>query len=402
MKEMKIILAAILFGLIVTLTLGMVYLLKNDTNRNSFFSFGLNNGWDMLNNDWEKCTLQNTTKVDISEIKKIDINYNKTRFDMVLVPTEGNNLIVEEYFSREVDKDKLGKVNKNGNTLLIEQRYNTQNYFIKMNDRTMGYIKVYVPIKEYEKLTELEVSATSGNIELLEWDRMKRNHTLDIIDLASVSGKISASYLNAKDIHIFSNSGDLIMDELYGDTKLGTTSGDIEIAVIDGKKHQITTTSGNVKVKDIVGDAQLSSTSGDQRITSVKGNLDVSGTSGNQYVKDVTGNLSMGAVSGVLAAENLTGEGKFETTSGNISVSVAKWQGNINATSVSGIVNITLPEDSAFSFEANSVSGRISTFCDEQLSFNIRKTTANGTVGEKPDYHIKANTTSGNIKVNNP
>ena len=47
----------------------------------------------------------------------------------------------------------------------------------------------------------------------------------------------------------------------------------------------------------------------------------------------------------------------------------------------------------------NTTSGDIDTSFDDKLSFNKRRTSASGNVGQDLQYRIKANTTSGDIKI---
>ena len=69
-------------------------------------------------------------------------------------------------------------------------------------------------------------------------------------------------------------------------------------------------------------------------------------------------------------------------------------KGNSNK---NGNIDLTLPQDLEFKFEATTKNGSVSTSFQERI--NIDGRTAYGTIGNKPAYTVKTETGNGNINV---
>jgi DUF4097 and DUF4098 domain-containing protein YvlB len=167
-------------------------------------------------------------------------------------------------------------------------------------------------------LDELEVSTTSGDIDLMQ------DLAMDRIAVSSTSGDIDGQNLHATEsLSVSSVSGDIrcFSVDSDGKTSATTTSGDIDINEIGGQTVQLRTTSADIFTSVHVandGKATVSSASGDVTLQF--------GTPGNLTIeaKTVSGNIG---VNGEYREEGTT----FSETlgNGNALVAVSSISGDI-------------------------------------------------------------------------
>lgn len=196
---------------------------------------------------------------------------------------------------------------------------------------------------------------------------------------SSTSGDLFLRNISARKINASSVSGRISIDHAMGEVLVSTTSGDIMMEQADGK-------------------LDASSTSGDIIIASGKGDRSVSTVSGYIKIEDMEGKFDVGTTSGSIRIEGSSASGMVDTISGDIVISLQELTGNLDANTVSGEVSLPLPGDKGFSLEFDSVSGDCNTFFDDQLSFNKRRTNANGDY-EGGGNRITVSTTSGSLRI---
>lgn len=204
------------------------------------------------------------------------------------------------------------------------------------NSSFTRYAEVYLP-QEYQ--ANLTVTTTDGNI-----DMSNIALTLNSLRIDSTSGTVQLDNANATVLHLSSTSGKLDLGNITGEQiKLDTTSGKMICEKLNGAVTY-TSTSGDIDVKSAIG-------SGSYRANN-SGKLNVSYT-------DVTGDLS------------------FFNKNDNI--------------------ELTLPQDLEFEFEATTKNGSVSTSFQDSIRIDGR--TARGTVGSSPTVTVKTETNNGNIVV---
>jgi DUF4097 and DUF4098 domain-containing protein YvlB len=177
--------------------------------------------------------------------------------------------------------------------------------------------------------------------------------------------------------------------------------------------------SGNVDVEGPGGPVDLSAISGDVNLRKAAKGGDCSTISGNLAVSGVTGDLFLKSVSGDIKATQVKGSVQGETVSGNLEmldVSEASavrlktlsgdvvYRGRINRAgtyslkSHSGGIDMFLPADSAFDFEAETFSGDIATDFDVKVVGKISEKEMSGVVNGG-GASVKISTFSGDIKL---
>jgi hypothetical protein len=213
----------------------------------------------------------------------------------------------------------------------------------------------------------------------------------------SLSYRISVP--SAAQAEIKTASGDSDIAGLGGAVKLTSVSGDVQARELAGGLT-VGTTSGEVELRDVAGRLDVSTISGDVRLSD--GNVDgasVTTTSGEIQLRGVAGALDLSSISGDITVQDARdGRLTVSTTSGGLEYTGSLARGGTNTiSSISGDVELRLPEDSSFSLDASTVSGELSSDFDLRDGQPSRRELS-GTVGEG-EITLKIETTSGNISV---
>ncbi len=198
------------------------------------------------------------------------------------------------------------------------------------------YVEVYLPVSYHQNIT---ISTTNGDIDLSNLDL-----DVSMLRVDSTSGTVQLNSAVASSVH------------------LSSTSGTLKLGSIRGKQIRLETTSGNVTCSELNGDVTY--------IT----------TSGNADIKSAIG-------AGSYKANN----------SGKLSVAYTDVDGNLSFFNKNGNIDINIPADLEFNFEAATKNGSIDTTFQENITINGRMTS--GTVGDNPTVTIKAETNNGDIQV---
>lgn len=158
--------------------------------------------------------------------------------------------------------------------------------------------------------------------------------------------------------------------------------------------------SGNIRWKNTEAEKiSIQAGSGNLHVENLKGRITLHTGSGNITGEKLEGSIDAEAGSGNVRLEEFVGEGKIETSSGNVTVKAESLTGDLAFRAGSGNVNVTIPDDASFHFQAETGSGNIWTDFDQKLSYNKKGNLAQGDVGERPGFHVKAKTNSGNVSV---
>ena len=381
MKGFKIALIAVL----TTLAVGLVIVLAGVLSGGfGGLSWGVN--WPLMGGYrimpdggavFGNATLQAETELKGDNIREISVDFEKTGCDIFFLPSKDDSIRVKEYYTKEIDEDRRAQINMTGGSLVIKQRLNTGLRTSIQN--VSGYVEIYIPGTVYCVLKKLDVSTTSGDVSLPKWDGADELN-MDKLEISTTSGDIDVDWMRAEEGKINSTSGSVTMGVMFGNLSMNATSGDMEVSEIEG--HLV-----------------MNGTSGSQSAGIVRGDLDMGSTSGDLEAEYVSGDVKMNTVSGWQRVGGMAGKGSFGSTSGDITVKVEELNGSLDFESTSGDIQITVPSGSSFTTDINTTSGDIDTSFDDKLSFNKRRTSASGNVGQDLQYRIKANTTSGDIKI---
>ena len=258
--------------------------------------------------------------------------------------------------------------------------FNTENYMINFRDRNNfeGNSIDEVTTFGIDQLKEIYVHSVSSDISVFSTDEediriyfygrsaLKSEKALPklITKLEGSKLKIEIEYPKV----LFYNA-DVVLDvyipqDYMENIIIDTVSADVDISNLDLNNFQCKTVSGDLKVKTLGSD-----------------NLTLKTTSGEVNIMDFRGNLEANSVSG------------------DISIRYGVFDNNIDVKTISGQVEIDLPQNAEFYLKTNTVSGEVvAKFPITIISFN-KMNQLEGTVGTG-DNNIIIDTVSGDIYIN--
>ncbi|HEU4324726.1 MAG TPA: DUF4097 family beta strand repeat-containing protein [Roseiflexaceae bacterium] len=204
------------------------------------------------------------------------------------------------------------------------------------------------------------------------------------VTIRTTSGDITISGLEGGEAalpDLTTVSGSIEARELSGGLKASTTSGDLDLRDVAGRL-EVQTSSGEVSLQDgALSGAQVRTTSGDIDLRGALGRLELNSTSGEISVRDVR--------DGVL---------NISASSGDISYQGSLAVGSHQVSTVSGGVDLRLPEDSSLRLHATTVSGELSMEGFEGQRIEETRRELNGNVGDGA-ADVSVVTTSGDVEV---
>ncbi len=269
---------------------------------------------------------------------------------------------------------------------------------------------------------EVNLTNVSGNIEVRTWDRNEVKINALKISKASTVAKAKE---NAAMVEIVvEKDGNMLRIETeYPERKRGWREDSINVSVnynltIPAKASaKITSVSGSVDLEKIGGAAKVKAVSGDVTINEAHKGVDLEAVSGSINAQNVTGDAYLNAISGGINAEGIRGSIKASVVSGTIELRDVSDADNVSANSVSGrivyegqinrggrytlsghsgSVEMIIPSDSAFEFEATTFSGRIQSDFEIKVSGLMNKRKISGVVNNGGAV-VKLTTFSGNV-----
>ncbi len=286
-------------------------------------------------------------KKEVSEASVKNLNFGLAWENLEIQETYSNSIDIEIYCN---NRKAAPRVKASGSTLYID----TNSSF---TIGTRCTVIVYIP--QHKKFNEIELKASSGNIQV-------------------------KSLLSAQKIYITASSGEISSTQgLYADTiKLRASSGDIEANNLDANDFTAETSSGEITIKDYTGSTGT--------LTATSGEIEVNG----------------------FAAEYTS----FKTTSGEIEVRKLDCD-YFDAKSSSGAIYLELINAPLAKSSVRSTSGSLDIIMPENASFEVSSHSNSGSFKNKftnnkfvprDTYHEKINgggpllelsTTSGSIEL---
>jgi len=224
------------------------------------------------------------------------ININWVAGDVTVIPYDGEEVKITEFAQRELRNNEQMHVSNTNGVLRINFR-ERGNHRGRMPRKNL---EVFVPQSLSKNLADLTINSTSGSIEAAGFETSS-------LSISTVSASIKIS------------------DIVSSDITAGTTSGSINAASLRAGRLNASSVSGAINISDAnVPTVDVSTTSG---AISLAGTLDVINTS---------------------------------TISGGVSIRSSTVPGRIDSSSVSGGVNVYIPNEGEITVSHSAVSGRFS------------------------------------------
>jgi hypothetical protein len=254
----------------------------------------------------------------------------------------------------------------------------------------------------------VEVSNTSGSVDISGWDRAEVSvhgeigegvervdvtstpgHTLIKVVLPGNSGRDGEAKLHIQiprdsELHLATVSADSHISAVQGVQRLNAVSGDVSTEIA-GSDLELKTVSGDVKIK---GHGQSA-------------RLHVSTVSGDVHLEHGAGDLEISSVSGTLGVTlDLARSLHARTTSGDLRFEGKLTRGaSFDAASVSGDLNVRASADGGYSYEVSTFSGDIGDCFDaKREKSGIVGHSISGSRGEGAG-HMRLKTMSGDIEL---
>ncbi len=350
----------------------------------------VNRGGVWVTSGFYNLELVNEQTASLDGIDTISIEYHAD--DVEFFMNDTNDLVLKEYMSFTPDEDQLTRISQSGSKLKLEGRIRDDiNWFIHPNRGSR--MEIYLPADYHGAI---DTSTSSGDVS------SSLSLSLTELQVSATSGDIEFNEVTAARIGFSTSSGDITVSKAEGDRQLSATSGDIELYGGAGDTY-VATSSGNITVEASTGALEAEASSGNIRIKGSSGEKKLGTTSGNITVEDADGYITATASSGNIKGSDLAGAGRFETTSGDMQLDFADApeaiQDDIIIDASSGDAELTLPSSLQFHFNADSSSGSIRTDFDDLLDFNEDRNHADGSIGTAPNIKLQISTTSGDIEV---
>ncbi len=194
------------------------------------------------------------------------------------------------------------------------------------------------------------------------------------------------------------------------DYKLWIPSGaSVEVKSISGDVD-FESLGGAVKARVISGSVVLRKAAAGADLTTVSGELTLEDVAGNVYLKTVSGSIEAVRVKGSIEAESVSGEIRMREVSGAAGVNAKTLSGDVDylgrleakgrysLKSHSGNVRMSLPADSAFSFDAETFSGVVDSDFKIEVSGKISPREVHGTINGG-GAEVQLSTFSGSIDL---
>ncbi len=213
----------------------------------------------------------------------------------------------------------------------------------------------------------VEISNISGSVTVNGWDR----------DEVAVTGTLGRG---TERLDFSGSNGRTTIKVVLPHFSHHVDGSDLEVRVPAGSQLDVKTVSASIGVDKVSGKVHLESVSGPIDLAGGAGNFDAKTVSGEVRIsgagaagraKSVSGRITLRGVAGAVEASSVSGELKvtggevtsveLETTSGEIAFDAALARdARLEAKSVSGAIDLTLPADVAADFDVTSFSGEIS------------------------------------------
>jgi DUF4097 and DUF4098 domain-containing protein YvlB len=233
--------------------------------------------------------------------------------------------------------------------------------------------------RENAQLVTIEITKEGSTLRIeTKYPERRRSWGDDSLNV-SVSYKL---WIPGKaSLEVSSVSGDVTIDPLGGKCSVNSISGDVEVRGAAG--IDVDLTSGELVVKDIAGDAYLKTISGDIRAEKIRGSVESETVNGDIDLLDVS---EAGRVEGKTISGDITYRGDIRP------------QGQYRLKAHSGDIEMIIPADSGFDFEATTFSGSIDTDFEIKVMGKISQKEIKGTAG-KGGATVRLTTFSGNVDL---
>ena len=307
----------------------------------------------------------NEFSINLSNITELHFNYRIG--DLIILPTDSDQLIVKDLMSRDIPK-LYSTVEKVGNVIKVTQGPR------KLVGLFKNKILLFVPNKYASFLT---IRSQSGKVTLIGLKSQC------MLDLTTISGHVLLSNLKVQRFQADVKSSNLLMTHCTSqDLHINSHSGNIKAEAIKTLSQEegivFSTSSGNVNLKDIDSYS-----------------LQINSKSGNLHLDNIVAQTEIETASGSIKFSNISKSCEIHSHSGNCKLRLnSQFASNIDVQNKTGNINLELPtENFPLQFHAQTRLGPINLPMDAIIYANDDFSTMKGYLN-KEDAPAKANLTN--------
>jgi len=270
---------------------------------------------------------------------------------------------------------------------------------------------IFADIDRVEKVMEesfilenngsFSLANVAGNIEVNSWDKEE----VKMMATKSISSRGTddpEELLNKIEIEINSQPKNLKIHTRYPVLSwVKNVRVDYQLWIPAKSSVQLESVSGTIQMADHLNRVYAKTVSGNIKLNNIKGNAEVKTISGKVNARQIKGDIKASSVSGNLIFRDCEGMfSSLHSTSGDIEaelVTLDEDASNMSLATVSGDINLYLPDDTSFDLNIKTVSGEI----DTKFKVLIESVKKNQLVGEvgAGGFDIELRTVSGDISL---
>ena len=252
-----------------------------------------------------------------------------------------------------------------------------------------------------QKTGSFSLNNVAGNIIVYSWDKEEAK----MIATKSISSwgiDDPEELLDKIEIEIVSQPKNLKIHTRYPVFSwIKNARVDYQLWIPEAASVRLESVSGAIQMEEHLNRVYAKTVSGSIKLNNIKGNVEVKTVSGQVSARQIKGDIRANSVSGSLIFRDSQGSLSFlHSTSGRIEAeltAIDKDASDMSLSTVSGSINLYLPDDASFDLDISTVSGKIDTGFQVLVnSFDKRK--LQGEVGGG-GINIELKTVSGSISL---
>ena len=181
-------------------------------------------------------------------------------------------------------------------------------------------------------------------------------------------------------------------------SRIRNTKGDIYARNLRGN-HLIQATVGNLYLEDMEGEINAYSASGNISARGMRGEMNAKTTNGNIIISDSDGEIRLRTVTGSIEAANSRGTFIAATTTGDITALMTSVGQGSYIETVTGSVNLTLPDELNYSIQASGSTVDLSDLLSRrEFEGRVQQRVANVVIGSG-NIPVQISSVSGNVII---
>ncbi len=226
----------------------------------------------------------------------------------------------------------------------------------------------------------LSVATRSGNISV---SGRKGN-----LDASSDHGDVSAEQITG-DASVHLKHGNLTAKSVSGNLTVDGTISDSNISDIGGTVNMTGSYWGDMQLARIAKQVHFISSRTDLQFARLDGEFNMQPD--ELRANGIAGPFKLDTRSKSVHLEDVSGDVHINTRNGGVEVRSKAPLGNIDVTNVHGEIDVTVPANAGFQFDAQSIGGEIQSDFNVNVDNSSNIATARGTVGKGgPEVRLKA------------